>query len=152
MNKAFTLIELLVVVLIIGILSAIALTQYQTTVDKTKYIQIMTITKAIKDAQEIYYLANGHYSTDFDELDIVMPDGYTTKQANEIHYPDNTWYNLNGKEFTGYDSNTGLRIIYNSHYRPEQGFTYGSADDIYVMGLPMGCGNNVFADHLEGCL
>ena len=73
-KKAFTLIELLVVVLIIGILAAIALPQYQRAVDKSRLMSVMPVVKAIKDAQEIYYLANQKYATDFSVLDIELPN------------------------------------------------------------------------------
>ena len=72
-NHAFTLIELLVVVLIIGILSAIALPQYQKAVTKARYVQLKAVATAIAEAQEVYYLANGKYATRFDELDVNTP-------------------------------------------------------------------------------
>ena len=73
-KAGFTLIELLVVVLIIGILAAVAVPQYQKAVDKSRAMTVMSTIKAIKDAQEVYYLANGKYATDFNDLDIERPN------------------------------------------------------------------------------
>lgn len=69
-KQGFTLIELLVVVLIIGILSAVALPQYQKAVAKSRFTQLQTAAKSLKDAMEVYYMANGNYPSHWSELDI----------------------------------------------------------------------------------
>lgn len=66
----FTLIELLVVVLIIGILSAVALPQYQRAVIKARSAHLYTAINALGKAMWSYSLANGSWPENFDELDI----------------------------------------------------------------------------------
>ena len=77
MKRGFTLIELLVVVLIIGILSSVALPQYQKSVDRTKGVEALTVAKAIADAENVYFMSNGFYdpsieNEDFSALDIEI--------------------------------------------------------------------------------
>ena len=72
MQKGFTLIELLVVVLIIAILSAVALPQYEAAVAKSRYTQLITGADMLKKANQIYYLANGQYTMNLNDLDLSL--------------------------------------------------------------------------------
>ncbi len=86
--KGFTLIELLIVVLIIGVLTAIAVPQYQKAVLKSRFSSLMPTTKSIRDGNEMYYMTNGHYADNVSKLDVTTTnnDDMTITVSDDMDY------------------------------------------------------------------
>ncbi len=92
-HGGFTLIELLVVVLIIGILAAVALPQFEMAVEKSRAVNAIIAVKALSEAMERYYLANGTYPpgeslADInDALDVEVPEvkGFNIYTFNNLY-------------------------------------------------------------------
>ena len=101
-NRAFTLIELLVVVLIIGILAAIAVPQYQKAVLKTRLHTGIPMVVSLYQAQQSYFLANGEYAKDIDDLEISVPaDENCTKDEEGLKSRYNCSFGIVGIGTTG---------------------------------------------------
>ena len=93
-GKGFTLIELLVVVLIIGTLSAVALPQYTKAVEKSRLAEILVVSRAIENAEKVYFMEHGEYSYNFEDLVISLPAGGNKTADNSYEYPDKASYTL----------------------------------------------------------
>ena len=136
----FTLIELLVVVLIIGILAAVAVPQYQKAVLKSHFATIKDLTKSLAQAEEVYYLANGSYTPDVSKLDIDVPTptSSTLDDVYGVHtYPwGQCLLDMNKTTPSAYcrfkDSNGNLQIGYSIILNASK--SYGGETRCYAYG------------------
>ena len=139
LNKGFTLIELLVVVLIIGILSAVALPQYQQAVEKARAAEALSNIASFAKAVEVWRLANPGKNRTFTgqgygvgQLDIDIPSDWVqgtsgmSKGSSATHScSKNFCYDINANdnyhEVKAYRANSstykyGISYVVADHY------------------------------------
>ena len=130
-KQAFTLIELLVVVLIIGILAAVALPQYQKAVAKAHSVQALTLLKSLGQAADTYLLANGEMPSSFEELPLEI-NNWTGTTAWYVSGNDTIDTRSNG-EWSLQLHTSGLYIgLIDGPYKGA-GFAYYTTDNYYHM-------------------
>ncbi len=115
-NAGFTLIELLVVVLILAILAAIALPQYQKAVLKSRMPQVYVWMHNAAREAELFYLANGRYPKSFLEMGVEIPNCEHTEHYMSWCFknPEVTFVEIsNGTiNFNLRRSDKGARLVY----------------------------------------
>ena len=90
-RRGFTLMELLVVVLIIAILVAVAAAQYQKATDKTLITSSFPVLQATLNAQRLYKLEHGSYTTSWEQLDVGISP-IKTAQGSRIDVANGYYY------------------------------------------------------------
>ena len=85
-NAGFTLIELLVVVLIIGILAAVAVPQYQKAVARSRIAAFLPIVKDLYEQKQMFYMSNGRYPANIDEMESIPPGFRADKNGSPFLY------------------------------------------------------------------
>ena len=136
MQKAFTLIELLVVVLIIGILAAVALPQYEKTVEKTRMAEAIQMLHQIYNAYERCRLAGNNCAdgTLFENSDIGWPGVVTAANCFDtmcFNTKDWQYVDLTGGDFQA-------RRMINGEYEDVPYYLY---TELANSALKIMCGN-----------
>lgn len=106
-KRGFTLIEVLVVVLIIGILAAVAVPQYQKAVTKARLTEWVTTVKALSQAIDLYVLENGWPD------EVVYFSGTTPDASLDVDMP---WKKTYGN--VSYDNTLGF-YVFDCHKKAE---------------------------------
>ena len=135
-KQAFTLIELLVVVLIIGILAAVALPQYQKAVYKSRAAEAVTMLNAIVQAQEVYYLANGQYTDEISKLDVNVPSELISTNPTEGLFENKYSYACTAEKWCGASVNNANMPFFQFNYAHHPQTWPASIKYCHIFGYP----------------
>ncbi|MGN0024616.1 MAG: type IV pilin protein [Candidatus Avelusimicrobium sp.] len=150
-KKGFTLIELLVVVLIIGILSSVALPQYQKAVFKSRTAEAWVNLKNLNMAGTAYCLENPNSVGSIQDLSIDLAESKNFFYNGSIRCPSPVFsaYYVNNPQVTLWlNPQTGRRSCTASNDGCQQlGFTKtASASTICTCGVDFGASSCYYAD------
>lgn len=75
-KKGFTLVEVLIVVIIIGILAAIGIPQFASSIEKAKGGEARAGLGHIQTGEKVFFAENEYYTTTLGSLDITLTQRY----------------------------------------------------------------------------
>lgn len=98
-KAGFTLMEITAVVLILGILAAIALPQYQRVLESSRVSEAITMLGNISTAEKMYLMQMGQFTPNFSELMLQIP---ITPRSGDDSYASGTYFDYDISNCTGY--------------------------------------------------
>ncbi len=104
----FTLIELLVVVLVIGILAAVGLPQYQKVIFESQMSEVITSARQLAKQIELYYMEYGTYPQHWKELALTWSNCTETKDSLAYLICPHFYADLNDANFIIYKTPNGV--------------------------------------------
>ncbi len=90
-KKGFTLVEVLIVVIIIGILAAIGIPQFASSIEKAKGGEARAGLGHTQTGEKVYFAENEYYTSNLSDLDITLTQRYW---AFSISTPSSTTYTV----------------------------------------------------------
>ncbi len=128
-EHGFTLIEIIIVIIIVGILAAIGLIQYEKTVEKTRRSEAKTIIGTMRSIVMSYYLENGTASTmGNNDVNIGTASDQIPSACRSSHY----FYYSAGFSTGTYATLQAHRCT-GSGKSPQGSSAYSLADDFYYI-------------------